>query len=644
MNEWEKDLLPESTVAAPAPPAHMAAPLDDPSRGASFWALLNAGMWDTPERRMGAFAQARFPDMLPTEREALYRQTPQGLAYQAPDTQELYLEEPSGAWPMAQRLAADVLTGFPADVGAGVGSFVGGLPGAVVGGAVGEAGRQLWQALNGEPLDVGSAAQTGLAGAGAGAGDLAVRAGSRVAAGARQAFGRPRYDPARVAQLRQLSDDWGVDLTVPELAGRGDMTNLQSALRDLPQGEGMIDDFLERRTDQIDDALSRYMDELAPAEAPAVTDMATIDVADAVRRGMVDTRRAATEQLYERARAEQADVAQRTLPTMHRLFQDYQGTDIGAQLGKTWRSLFNADGELKTGIAQLHAVKQDLDDGIEAALRAGDRSRARALTMTKNALLEDMAEGSPTYAAANAEFARLSGPINDYDATLLGRNVPPLRDNPQRNVSRVLFGRDSSPQQIARARADILNESGPDTWQSAVRAHLQRTLSALREPATTEQQNLGGMLRKTLFGTPRQRAQLEAALSPEQFQRLDGLMRLLHVTGASFKGQSQTEPRRMISQRIADRSRSVWGKARRPIDTMQQWGESDAFDNTVRNLVDAVLAPAGGRGFNIDKSLRLLEKYGMERIRRDPELKRAVAAGLGAGLGLEFGEYARAEQ
>jgi hypothetical protein len=173
---------------------------------------------------------------------------------------------------------------------------------------------------------------------------------------------------------------------------------------------------------------------------------------------------------------------------------------------------------------------------------------------------------------------------------------------------------------------------------------MQRTLDGMRDLATSEQQNLGGMLRKTLFGTPRQRAQLQAALTPEQYDRLDGLMRLLHATGASFKGQSQTEPRRQITERIAERSRTTFGKLRRPIETVQEWGEADAFDTTVSRLVDAVLAPSGGTGFQIDRALRLLEKYGMDRVRRDPQLKRAVMSALGAGLGVEFGEYLRAEQ
>jgi hypothetical protein len=53
----------------------------------------------------------------------------------------------------------------------------------------------------------------------------------------------------------------------------------------------------------------------------------------------------------------------------------------------------------------LHYMKQGLDDMIESAVRSGDNSAARALTILKNQLLTEVDNVNPAYAAARKAFA-----------------------------------------------------------------------------------------------------------------------------------------------------------------------------------------------------------------------------------------------
>lgn len=80
----------------------------------------------------------------------------------------------------------------------------------------------------------------------------------------------------------------------------------------------------------------------------------------------------------------------------------------------------------------LHFTKMALDDKIEAAVRAGNGNRSRALIDTRDKLVSLMeSKGfSPSYREARDTFKQMSGPINEMEtaAALRSKLIPAIED------------------------------------------------------------------------------------------------------------------------------------------------------------------------------------------------------------------------
>lgn len=115
--------------------------------------------------------------------------------------------------------------------------------------------------------------------------------------------------------------------------------------------------------------------------------------------------------LYQQAADDMVPVdrMQNVLGNIDNQLVQYEGTAIGRAL-KIARSKLAPDGNVKRSIAQLDAVKKDIDDMIAAAGRSGQKNRQRVLIdVLRNddgtGLLQLMDESSPSYAQARKIFA-----------------------------------------------------------------------------------------------------------------------------------------------------------------------------------------------------------------------------------------------
>jgi hypothetical protein len=97
----------------------------------------------------------------------------------------------------------------------------------------------------------------------------------------------------------------------------------------------------------------------------------------------------------------------------------------------------------KTSLRGLHYTKLALDDQIEAAVRAGNGHRAKALTATKDKLVGVLEKLSDDYAEARITYQKMSEPINQMDVAqlLLNRVNPPLAAGGQLGANKAMFGR-----------------------------------------------------------------------------------------------------------------------------------------------------------------------------------------------------------
>ncbi len=641
MSKWQEDA---KRLGIPMEGIAQASAQDVPERGAGFMPRWKASWYDSPEKRMEAFQSYR-----PGQEYKIDPETG-GIAYRDPGTGEWFLEEPSGVGPGLLGAAATAAGGgIPAELGATIGSLAG-PAGTVAGGMLGEGARQMLQAkAGGEPLDAGSALDVGLAGAGGVAGELGSYGLAAAGRGLKRAaqgptFGpmlqglgiqtspfAPGYDPAAAAARQRAGADWGIDLTTPEITGDRSGMVAQQWLQDSPQTASRIGRFLGEREDQIRTAVDDYLGSLGGYGSPELGERrgvaAVNQYADKLRADRANMARPH----YQQAEADSADVTP-VLGSLDQRISAYPETSSTARhLNRARRLLLERDPDdnliPSTNVGKLHAAKTDLDDMIERAKRAGDNNLARELTGVQEELLGQLDAGSQAYSEARRVFREESIPINEIDSTLAGQAIG-RQDDPTFRLSSKLFGPTSDPTQVQVARA-MIQQANPRAWNNVVRSHLQRSFEEVLDPASGDVTNIGGMFRKKVFGNPRRREQLQAALDPDQFERLESLMMALEATGQALKGQSATEPRQAIRREVERQATPGAAALLEPSKTFLRSQFEQRSAKIMDTLADAVInTPSGGQGFTLDRAMRTIRKYGPQELQRDPAKLRAVMAAL----------------
>lgn len=583
-----------------------ASAIDDPTRGAGFWPRWNASWQDDPSSRLETFAEHR-----PGKRYKIDPETG-GIAYFDPETQEWYLEEPSGLKGTLLGAAADVTGGgVPAEVGGLLGGLMGPW-GAMAGAAGGEALKQGVQAFV-DPRErslMEPALRTALAGGVAGLGELG-------GLGARKLMARRpelQFDPATANTLLQGSREFDIPLFPSELTNNRELIGLQSLLHDSPRAGGAVNEALARRQGDIEQAINRYLGEVSPYNGPFRADEAAATAAMQARDQMVAERASAARPFYEQARQDVADPT-RTLGYLDERIAEYPEKSTTAAKLRHMRDLLMATDEAGnpapiTEVGKLHAAKTDIDDMIDSAKRAGDNNLARELTLAQRELLgdmEDVTKGSKAYGQARRTFAEESQPIDEFDSTLVGQAEKTFTD-PTHRMSKRLFSAESSPFEVAYARDQIQAQS-PEAWDALVRSHLQRTFDEMATSATGGIDNVGGMFRKKVFGNPRQQKQLKIALGDAKYKRLERLMDVLEATGISSKGQSMTEPRQQFRKQIERQAQPLVSKLTSPYDWFNDAVKEKNLDDIYRGLVNVAMSDSRKPDFSLDRALKAIEKY-----------------------------------
>jgi hypothetical protein len=615
---------------------NQAAAIDDPERGADWTSLWRASWADTPEARQALLARGR-------PKGTKYKTDPEtgGIAYQDPRTGEWFLEEPSGWQSGLKGLLANAVGGaLPAEAGAGIGGVLAGPVGAVGGGMLGEGFRQMLQERLGlEGLDTSSIADVGLAGAGGVAGELGGagltalgRGAGRLMEGpaigglrARTGLGGLAYDQAAADSLMAKAKAAGIDLTSPELTNDRAGMIAQQWLTDSPQTASGMGRFLEDRRGQIESAIDNYMRSLGGIPEPTIGDQRAAGAVERAREAQVRVRADKAGPLYKQAEQDTVDIAPMVADLDAKIAGYPDSSGMARQLRKASRLFTEATEEGQrvpiSSVGKLHAAKTELDDMIESAKRAGNNNLARELMGAKEGLTAALEEGSPTYLRAAQTFREESLPLNAFDASLAGRAVGKAED-PTFSLSSLLFSPRSSPYQVQQAKAAV-EAQDPAAWPAMVRAHLQRTLDEVLDPASGDITNVGGMFRKKVFGNERMRAQLKAALTDDQYDRLTGLMDVLQATGQSLKSQSQTEPRQAIRREVERQATPFGSSMLKPREAYIQSQFEQNSAEIMRKLMSAVTEP-GNTGFALDRAIRMVRKYGPKEVARRPEKLQAL--------------------
>lgn len=551
--------------------------VDQPMRGASPLTAARASLAPDPQDQIRRFAAARFPNLPLDEAVRRYGVVDGNIVYA--DEKGQYVREipsvtgASGPFDalvrLAPWLASQAGPAIPAVAGAGAGALAGptgtSIPvaGLAAGGA--DVARQaLDRALAGEPLDIdylNAAGQGALAGAGQAVGMGLAKSFSRdalgVAAMDRAAAMSPQLQ-AETGRLVEEANRRGIPLSAGQATGLRSVQQTERQLGRRPETADMMADFYRRQ-----------QGEAVPTAFEAELNRIAIDQGAeanirAFRQGASDIVNQATEELSRKASGAYSKALDDKTPYIDDKIGELMQRPVMKQALK--QAVTNAQNRgidpRQFGVTQFNEagdpvigavpswraydyIKRSLDDVISSNKdpRTGRLMEAGAAAQdAKKQLLGILDKVNPEYKQARSvygEGAEVVDGLLEGGVGLLKKLSGPERQN---MVSTVFNGRNLLPEEISRMRGQFEMSGHLEDWNLGLRQYLSGILDDAMRPmrSSAQTKNTAGVLYQTIWGDPKQRKAVEAALGDPQ--KVAGLKSLMDVLSAASRVLPEGSP------------------------------------------------------------------------------------------------------
>jgi hypothetical protein len=540
-------------------------PITDPSRAAGFGTSFVGGIPTDKQAAIKYFAQKRG---IPVTR---YTIVDGDIAYQADDGK--YYKEIAGPASTAAYYAPDVAEMVP-DILAGVASApltLGGPLGVATAstftGGVAAGTNYLRQKLGGliggqevNPTEVA------LSGVLSGAAELApaVRKGFVERRTARDIG---QMNVPMVQSLRAKAGRLDVPLTPAEITGLASLMSQQKVITNVPESQVKMQQFYREREKKVQSAVDDYLDTVSKVQDQAQAGSMGFEALDARKQQLIEERRLATEPIYESAFA--ASVPVDTAPVIGKIdnfLKTQPANGRAASYLKKMKGLFErevpaldeAGQEItKKGIENrlpvLQNIKFELDSMFnEDAFKSLDKKIQGNLTEIKNTLVQQMGKDNPDYLSANAEFERLSAPLNEFNQRITGSSLLQMSKDNLKNFSRRIFDNPSA-ETVRYAKEQIIKGGGEEAWNAVTRAYLDDAWMAAKKPAKSQQGDkfdTGNTWQNILLGDEKSKTAIRVALGKQEYQALRDLSQVLEAAGRVKKLGSDTAFNQLITEEL----------------------------------------------------------------------------------------------
>jgi len=270
-----------------------------------------------------------------------------------------------------------------------------------------------------------------------------------------------------------------------------------------------------------------------------------------------------------------------------------------------------ADGVFKPGtketvsepltLQQLQSAKRTVDAKIDSMgsgfqLNSAQKNAKRLLVEAEKRYMNQIGEVNPQFAAANQEFARLSGPIAELEDSIIGQ-VAKLDDTQLKGIAQKIFDPKAGltdPKSILNAKK-VIDGVDPEAWDQLLRVEMNRRIGGLEqlieEIPGDFVGNIPGQLRRTLFGNPQQRKALLSGMNPEQKQNFKYLETVLKRASSGRAAGSPTAAFGQAIEKLKGVGVVIRDAIFRPLSTLQQTGERGIFDRNVSRLAEVMFDP-----------------------------------------------------
>ena len=354
-------------------------------------------------------------------------------------------------------------------------------------------------------------------------------------------------DPAKMAGYQatdQNATRHGITLTPGEIT---DARSLRARERQLGRFDdtatAMGDFYRQRSTEQVPAAVGQTLDNLSnvPSDQGARNlQSAATGVQDAFRKKagqvagpMYDAAFDSGQQINLRpvlsvidaaAKDAKGDILKTLKEAEGFLFRDYVKPD--GTMGKT----------LDTSVRGAHNAKLAMDAMLERKMgdNAINRTARYHLQRVHEALTAQLDE-LPDYRAAKSTFGAIVAPTDDAKGGLIGQAA---RERPggYQNVPETMFGKNAADPIAAARNRKLFEDAGKiDDWNAGLRSFLERRFQDAETKARGA--NPGANFYDSVFANERQRNTLKAAMSPQQWNAFDDLMKALEpLRRQAFEG------------------------------------------------------------------------------------------------------------
>jgi hypothetical protein len=540
-------------------------PIADPRRAAGFGASVLGGIPTDKQAAIRIFAQQRG---IPASR---YQIVDGDIVYQADDGN--FYKEIVGPVSSAGYYAPDVAEMVP-DTAAAIASapltLLGPLGVATAAGITGSVAagsnylrQKLAGLLGGQELNPTEVAVSGILG-GVAETVPAIRKGIVERRTARDIS---QMNVPLVDSLRAKAGRLDIPLTPAELSSLGTLSSQQKMLTNIPDSQVKMQKFYRERERKVQSAVDDYLGTISKVQESSEAGLIGSEALQARKRQLEAEREAATEPLYKSAFA--ASVPVDTAPVIGKidnLLKTYSPNSKPAAYLKRIKSLFErevpaldeAGNEItKKGIENRLPVLQnnkfELDSMFkEETFTSMDGKIQRELTGIKNTLLEQMGKDNPDYLAANAEFERLSGSLNELNKRITGSSLLQIPRDNLKNFSRRIF-ENPSPETVRYVKEQIIAGGGEDAWNAVTRSYLEDAWQAAKRPAKSQQGDkfdTGNTWQNILLGDEKSKAAIRVALGKTEYQALRDLAQVLQAAGSVKKLGSDTAFNQLVTEEL----------------------------------------------------------------------------------------------
>ncbi len=540
-------------------------PIADPRRAAGFGASVLGGIPTDKQAAIRIFAQQRG---IPASR---YQVVDGDIVYQADDGN--FYKEVVGPVSSAGYYAPDVAEMVP-DTAAAIASapltLLGPLGVATAAGITGSVAagsnylrQKLAGLLGGQELNPTEVAVSGILG-GVAETVPAIRKGIVERRTARDIG---QMNVPLVDSLRAKAGRLDIPLTPAELTSLASLTSQQKVLTNIPDSQVKMQKFYRAREKKVQSAVDDYLGTISKVQDLSEAGTMGFQALEAQKEKLIQERASAVEPIYKSAF--ELSVPVDTKPVIGQIdsmLKVQPANGKAAAYLKKMKGLLQREvpalddqGNQITKIGTedrlpvLQNAKFEMDSLFkEDAFSSLDKKMQGDLTQIKNTLLEQMGKENPDYIAANAEFERLSGPLNEFNQRITGSSLLQIPKDNLKNFSRRIFDNPSA-ETVRYAKEQIIAGGGEDAWNAVTRSYLEDAWQAAKRPAKSQQGDkfdTGNTWQNILLGDEKSRAAIRVALGKTEYQALRDLAQVLQAAGSVKKLGSDTAFNQLVTEEL----------------------------------------------------------------------------------------------